>query len=82
MNDVQIFVMFCVLAITSLIIYFLIEESRINELSTCLDDFEIAKNRFEEMKETINKNNLGYYVHLIKIDYRFGWNFYYKIKRK
>lgn len=43
MNDVQIFVIFCVLAITSLIIYFLIDENKINELSTCLDDFEIAK---------------------------------------
>lgn len=52
------------------------------KLSTYTFDFEIAKEKFENMEEVFMNSNPDYYLKIINIELNCGWDFYYKIERK
>lgn len=83
MSDyIPVIVFFCIMSVASLITYFLFYGNEVKKLSTYTYVYEEAKWIFEEASKTFEKYNPGYCMRILKIDCRFGWNFYYKIERK
>ncbi len=83
MNDyIPVVVYFCLMLVASLVIYFLVYENKVKELSTYTYVYSEAKYIFEETAKTFEQYNSGYCMRVVKIDCSFGWNFYYKIERK
>lgn len=71
----------CVCAIIS-ILYLIIENKKVIELSTYTYNYKLAYSMFEETRKIFMENNPDHYIKLLRIECHYGWNFYYKIERK
>lgn len=75
----------CILVLLILFIrflYILVHSYMAKKLSTHIYNFELARKAFEDAARLFELHNPNYYMRISKIECKFGWNFYYEIKRK